>query len=92
MVKIGIGTYQKSDYDHIRQLSSDKESMDETWEDWLENKTKAKQNIKAAGFDVVDVLVKPNELIDYCWERGLDIDSKSRAEFVQWKVSGEKKM
>lgn len=36
---IGIGTYLASDYETIRQISSDTDNWCDTWDAWLKNKT-----------------------------------------------------
>lgn len=83
---IGIGTYLASDYEAIRQISSDTDNWCDTWDAWLKNKTQAQQHLMSAGIKTVDVVVKPDELAQYCQERGVKINGESRAQFVQWKV------
>lgn len=83
---IGIGEYHKSDYQEILELSVDRDGLDKTWEDWKKNKEGVKLTLEKQGLTPVDVYVKPSELVKYCRSKGLEINGKSRAEFVQNKV------
>ena len=83
---IGIGKYLQEDYEEILRLSSDGNDLDDTWEDWRINQSNAKNNLQSSGFSVVDIIVKPRELVDYCRQRGLEINSESRVEFISHKT------
>ena len=80
---IGVGNYRKEDYEDIRRISMDKEAFFDTWEEWKIEQNKVKQNFINQGFNAIDVLVKPLELEIYCGQRGLEINAKSRAEYVK---------
>ena len=82
-VNIGIGVYLKEDYQEILNLSEDRDNLDETWEAWKANKKRAVSQLKKQGLTLIDILVKPRDLVMFCRERGLPINGKSRAEYVQ---------
>jgi len=83
---IGIGEYRKEDYQEIYRLSEDKDNMEETWEDWKANKDKAVKNLQNLGLITIDIIVIPKELVNYCREKGLNINGKSRAQFITYKT------
>ena len=78
MQTIGIGVYRKKDYSKIRELSEDRDNMDDTWEEWEVNKKKAQQRFEQMGVRVVDVLVKPTALVEFCQKNGLRVDGSAR--------------
>lgn len=86
-MNIGIGTYTKEDYPEIKRISKDRDNLDETWEAWKKNKDKAKKNFQRSGLNIVDIHVKPQELLLFCQRRGLIVDGSSRSQFVQYKVA-----
>lgn len=49
----GISEYRKEDYEEIYKLSEDKEDMEETWEEWKLNKTKAKNDFHKMGIKAI---------------------------------------
>ena len=79
---IGIRKYLREDYEEILNLSSDGNDLDETREDWQINQRNAKINLQSSGLNVVDITVKPRDLVNYCRQRGIDINSESRVEFI----------
>ena len=83
----GIGHYLKEDYEEILNLSEDRENMDETWLEWKKSKATAIKNFKNMGIKPIDVIVIPKELVKYYRENGLNINGKSRANFISFKVS-----
>ena len=82
MQTIGIGVYRKKDYPRIRELSTDRVSMDDTWEEWEANKKQAQKRFEQMGIHTVDVLVKPTALAEFCQKHGLHIDGAARSRFV----------
>ncbi len=83
---IGIGTYLKEDYEENLKLSIDRDNLDSTWKDWRKNKERAKKHLAKQGFKVVDIIVRPKELVDFCRARGLAINGDSRSQFVTHKT------
>ncbi|MEN0050982.1 MAG: hypothetical protein AAF806_28210 [Bacteroidota bacterium] len=81
---IGIGYYRKEDYEEILRISSDRERMNDTWEEWKKKKEKTVRNLKLAGVTPIDVLVLPRDLEIYCYEQGLKIDGAARAQYVSY--------
>ena len=84
---IGVGEYLKEDYDEILNLSSDRGDMEESWEEWKTNKTKALKKFKSMGMITIDIIVTPSELVEYCREKGVEINGRSRASFIAYKTS-----
>jgi len=89
-MSIGIGCFIKDQYDELLKISSDSENMDSTWEEWLKNKERAKQEMSNKGVICVDVKVDLFELMDYCQKERLLVNGKSRARFVQYLLSSGK--
>jgi len=85
--KIGIGEYRKKDYQEILKLSEDRQDMNATWEAWKKKRAEAINNFKKLGITTIDILVTPEELVNYCREKGLKINGAARAEYVRYKVT-----
>lgn len=87
MKKFGIGIYKKEDYQEILNISSDRETMNATWKEWKKNKEKAVRNLLASGVRPIEIPVTPRELVDFCRQKGLEINGHSRANFISYKTS-----
>lgn len=83
---VGIGKYIKEDYEEILKISSDRDNLDATWEEWKINQENVKKQIKLSGFKVIDIIVKPRELVSYCREKGMEINGQSRSNFISYKT------
>ena len=84
---IGIGVYREKDYEKILKLSSDRDSMPESWAEW--KKTIAKAKKKLAKYDIIalEVPVLPKELKKFCKENNLRINRSSRSAFISSKMA-----
>ena len=88
---IGIGTYLKEDYDEILSISDDRDTLDQTWEDWKSNKERTKKRLESKGLKLADILVHPKKLVKFCRARGLKINGNSRSRFVSEKAMSSNK-
>ncbi len=86
-LNIGIGIYKKEDFQEILKLSEDRADMEESWEEWAENKLKAVRKLNAIDLYPIDIIVTPKELVKYCRANGFKINGESRSKFVAFKVT-----
>jgi hypothetical protein len=83
---VGISTYLKEDYNEILQISEDRDNMDGTWDEWKVNKDRAVSELRSLGTVVIDIIVRPDDIMKFCLEKGVPINGDSRAHYVQEKV------
>jgi len=62
------------------QRSTD--GVDDTYEEWRKNANSAFSEIQASGKKVRKVLIKISKLQEWCSEKGLEPNSKARAEYA----------
>ena len=84
---VGIGCFRKEDYDKILSISDDRDTMNETWEEWKKKSDNMKKSLKKEGYTVVDILVLPPDLMYWCHAKKMRINSEARAQYVQEKVA-----
>lgn len=78
---IGIGYYQKEQYQLLLQTASDKEKLEPTYDRWLKSFTKAFSNMRRSGLEPVRVNVDVKELLAYCIVRELENTAITRSQF-----------
>ena len=83
---IGIATFRKQDYKKILAIAEDKNSMNDTWQEWKKKKDRLKKDFEIMGIKTVDILVLPKELLAYCNKHDLKNSGETRARYVQEKV------
>lgn len=85
MIGIKLAYYRKRDWKRFIKIIDDRESMHDTWYEWHKAFLKTKKDLILQGFEVEDIEIDLDELINYCEIRGIKNDGKARSQFVQTK-------
>lgn len=85
MIGIKLAYYRKKDWKRFVKIIDDREKMHDIWYDWHKDFERAKRDLTNQGFEVVDIIIDLDELIEYCRQRGIKNDGKARSQFVQAK-------
>lgn len=59
--------------------------MHDTWKEWHKAFLKTRKDLISKGFDVTNIEIDLDELINYCKLKGIKNDGKARSQFVQAK-------
>lgn len=85
-MNIGVSWFQPEQWDRLKEISEDRDELDDTYEDWRRNANKAVQEIRSTGRVVKKVSIDLEELLIWCNENNLAVNGKSRAEYVSRKL------
>jgi hypothetical protein len=85
MIGIKLAFYRKEDWKRFIKIIDDRESMHDTWNKWHKAFLKTKRDLISQGFEVTDIKINLDELVNYCEMRGIKNDGKARSQFVQSK-------
>lgn len=85
MIGIKLAYYRKKDWKRFIKIIDDRESMHDTWNEWHNAFLKTKKDLILRGFEVENIEIDLDELINYCEIRGIKNDGKARSQFVQAK-------
>jgi hypothetical protein len=86
---IGGAWYLPEQWNKLKEISVDRNELEDTYEEWLANAEKSVAKISASGVTVKKVIVQISELESWCRAKNLEINGKSRAEFVANKMREE---
>ena len=89
--KCAIAWYKPDQWDLLKKLSVDSEKMEDTHQEWLHYAEAKLMEFREEGFDVNFIEVDIGELLSWCNERSLPINSKSRSEFASRKLMATEK-
>ena len=81
-VTLALPWYQRSDYQALLTLFSDPDKMPSTFDAWLAHAEGVEKQLRAAGFAVVRVWLRPGPFKAWCTERGMRPDQRARFSFV----------
>ena len=82
MIAIKLAYYREKDWMRFINIIDDRESMHNTWDDWYKAFVKTKKDLMAKGFEIIEIVVDIDELIEYCELRRIKNDGKARSQFV----------
>jgi len=81
-VVLGLSWFQPEQWDRLKEISEDRESLDDSYEDWKNNANKTIQELRLAGQVVKKVNIDLEELLVWCNENSFPVNGKSRSEYV----------
>ena len=81
-VVTGIAWYRRDQWTRLRELASDADKLEESYDDWLAGAQTAFVQMGIAGVRAQRVDVDLDELARWCRVEGRSLDSAARAEFA----------
>jgi hypothetical protein len=81
-VVVGVAWYRPEQWQRIRDISSDTDYLEDTYEEWLHLAEQKLAELIAAGLSVEKVDIDSEQLIAWCNERGLDINGEARSSYT----------
>ena len=79
---VGIAWYLPEQWDRLREISADKDSIEITHAEWLVTAENAQGQMAATGTNIERVIVDVNELEAWCRARGWPVNGRARSRFV----------
>jgi hypothetical protein len=76
---MAVATYREDQWDSLLASAADRDSMDETWEEWNEGIEEVIANLESQGHAYICVQLDVEEIEQYCQEKGVPNDSKARS-------------
>jgi hypothetical protein len=83
----GIAWFRREDYARARKLFEDGNGLPPTFDQWLKQAEKVKQNAEAHGFRVEKVHIDLDTFPAWCAERGLNVNAHARTQFANHVVT-----
>jgi hypothetical protein len=79
---LGYAWYREEDYAELKNLFIDGHNLPDTFDEWLNKSQSLFDQLRANGNIVEKVYIELDSFPVWCRSRGLDIDSRSRIDFV----------
>ena len=89
--KTGVAWFRVEQWERLRDISADKDNLEETYEEWVVSAEKALVNLRAQGINARKVDVDVEELFQWCQTKRIPVNSESRSRFVAEKLLLEDK-
>lgn len=83
---IGVAWYRPEQWKRLREISSDVDELEETYDEWLQAASMNFEEVEKLGVYLQKVDIDVNELLMWCGIRGLPVNGESRSRFVTEKL------
>lgn len=84
MLKAAVAWYKPNQWSRLREISEDRNQLEETYREWQDYAEQALKDFAARGGLLEKVTVDTEELLAWCKERGLKVNAKSRSLYASW--------
>lgn len=79
---IGIVWYTETEWKKMKEISSDSERLENSFEEWEKMSEKVLRDMKATGLIGEKVFINTNEFSIWCKIHSLPVDASSRSRYV----------
>jgi len=83
---LGVAWYRPEEWSRLLEIAADRDELEATYEEWLENAEARLQEMAEAGIYVTRVDIDVRELQDWCIANERPIDGSGRAVFTAEKL------
>ncbi len=81
--RVALPWYRVEDWEDLHALFVERDAVPAAYGTWLERAVQAEARYRALGYDVVRVVVAPDELVDWCLARRRRPTMSARHEYAQ---------
>jgi len=81
-VNIGVCWYKEEQWERLKEIVADPESLEDTYQQWRKDAEKALSQLRANGLNVKKVSVDTEEMLIWANENGRSLDGEARSEYA----------
>jgi len=85
---VGVAWYDPVEWSKLKQVASDAENLDDTYEAWQRNLERTERELSAKGLVVRRVLIDVDALVEWCRAHNRVVNGAARAEYTSQIVRG----
>lgn len=79
---VGMVWYSPGEWEKMKEISSDAEIFESSFNEWEQMANKSLHNMKASGIVAKKVFIKTDEFIVWCKIHSLPLDASSRSKYI----------
>jgi len=83
---LGVAWYRRGDWERLREISSDRGALEDSFEEWLANAEASLPKLARQGIEPVKIHIDIEELLRWCHSRKCPVDGEARALFAADKL------
>jgi hypothetical protein len=83
-----IAWYREDQWDRLREISEDRDQLDDTYAEWVVKAERVMKHLAAQGVSIEKVEIDLEDLQRWCAAQGIPVDSRARASYAAEKANG----
>ena len=88
---LGFAWYRRDRWNRLLEASSDRDQLEDTYEDWKSIAEKRFDELARPGFSIRKVDIDVEELLSWCSSQDRAVDGEARSEFAALKLREREK-
>ena len=84
--RIGVAWYRREQWERLLEISSDREELEDTYDEWLAMAERRMKELARHGYMLRKVDIDVEELVSWCNSQNRPVDGTARTEFVILKL------
>jgi hypothetical protein len=86
---VGVAWYRPEQWQRLREISVDRDELDDTYQEWVRNVEKVIKELNRNGIQCVKVTVEVEELLHWCQSQNIPVNGEARSRYVTEKLPSE---
>jgi hypothetical protein len=83
---IGVAWYRPEQWETLRNVSVDRDKLEETYAEWLAEAERMVKQLQQRGLRVIKVDVEISELMLWCESQRIPLDGEARSNYAAFKM------
>ena len=83
---IGVAWYRPEQWETLRNVSVDRDKLEETYAEWLVDAERVVKQLQQQGLRVIKVDVEISDLMLWCEGQRIPVDGEARSNYAAFKV------
>lgn len=79
---VGVAWYRREQWNRLLEMSSDRDKLEDTFDEWKSSAEKQFDNLARSGFLVRKVDIDVDELLSWCDSKNRPVDGEARADYT----------
>jgi hypothetical protein len=86
---VGIAWYRPEQWQRLREISVDREDLEDTYRDWVRSTERAIRELNRNGLQCTKVAVEVEDLLQWCQSQNIPVSGEARSRYVTEKLQSE---
>jgi hypothetical protein len=82
-----IAWYREDQWERLREISADRDQLDDTYAEWVVKAKKVMEQLAAQGMSIEKVEIDLEDLQRWCARQGIPVNGQARASYAAEKAS-----